>query len=170
MTYWVYNPQSMKEKEEEGKPDFDVLEYCEQKGLLIFHDYIELKMRQNDDKKYFNHISHITSVQKENSWHDELVEADLTELLNLKNADVDPNKADKPKADKPGRKKGYKRSNNENQKIIESKKEKANEFLKYDLEFDLKLAELKHHFKMAKRLDNIQKIEEILDKLSQLNQ
>jgi hypothetical protein len=88
MTYWLYNPQTLKEVEMEGKPTFDDLERCEIKGLLIFYDYQGLKMRQHEDRKYFNN-----SIQKDVSWHDEVAEMDLSELLTLGDNVIDHSSA-----------------------------------------------------------------------------
>jgi hypothetical protein len=79
MTYWIYNPQSLKDVEMEGKPTFEDLERCEIKGLLIFYNYHEVMMRKKDDERF----SIRRFDEKVMTWHDEVSEMDLSELLNL---------------------------------------------------------------------------------------
>jgi hypothetical protein len=79
MTYWTYNPQSLEDVEMEGKPTFEDLERCEIKGLLIFYNYHEVMMRKKDDERF----SIRRFDEKVMTWHDEVSEMDLSELLNL---------------------------------------------------------------------------------------
>ena len=59
MTYWIYNPQSLKDAEMEGKPTEDIQKRCADNGLLIFYEYLEVTIRRNDDEKEKSIISSV---------------------------------------------------------------------------------------------------------------
>ncbi len=173
MTYWIYNPQSMREIEMEGTPTFDDLERCEEKKLLIFTDYVGLRIRKQEDENNSFLGRHSREI-KHKSLADEWNEVDLSDLnagwevnhVIEKEKINDEVTIEKTKENGRGRKSGYKRSDDITKKIQESKKQKKLDMSIYDIQFNTALEKLKIDFKIAKRNKDIEELCRILERIN----